>query len=121
MVEEAGDGDCVFALIGTLCVDSRDAVIDLSCRAGYCFQHGVTTESVEIGTGKCEWEMASDTWQRERWRKSEPGKYVSMCLSEECGGVGVSSLSRQGLEDGSLLFVCVADTKVKHLVESSRS
>ena len=60
VVEEAGDGDCVFALVGAFCVDGCDAVVDLASGAGYGLQHGITAESVEIGTGECEWKMAGD-------------------------------------------------------------
>jgi hypothetical protein len=44
-----------------------------------------------------------------------------MFLLKSKGGLGMNSLSCQGLENGSLLLVRVADAKVKHLVESSGS
>jgi hypothetical protein len=35
----------------------------LASGAGYCLQHGIAAESVEVGTGEREWKMAGDSRQ----------------------------------------------------------
>jgi hypothetical protein len=85
VVEEAGDGYCLFAVGCALGVDGGDAVVDLAGGARDCFEHGVAAEGVEVGAGEGEGELAGDSWEGEGGGEGESGRGVSGLLWVEYG------------------------------------